>query len=278
MSRTQQETGDDRLDLGRIVRLATLRTVCWSERVGSTNDLALAVARSSDVALPALFVAEHQSRGRGRGSNRWWSSAGALTFSLLIDPYRYQLDPDQWTRIALASAVAICQTIDPLLPPWIGPARIRWPNDVYLKDRKVAGILVENTTARGNGQPGDRRLVVGIGLNVNNSVQKAPAELRQRAVALCDVVGHELDLTGLLERLLRAWFEAVHLLGQGELELARFWQARADLVGEPVELTTPAGPVKGLCCGIAQDGTLLLRTAQGPTTCATGWNLRRCYG
>ncbi len=277
MSETERRTSANAIDLARIAAIEPLRTICWSEQVGSTNDLALVVGRSGDVALPALFLARTQSRGRGRGSNRWWSSTGALTFSLLIDPQVHRLDPEQWTRVALASAVAVCRTIDPMLPPWAGPARIRWPNDVYLKDRKVAGILVENTAVRTDELAARRRLVVGIGLNVNNSAQHAPAELRQRAVALCDVIGSPVGLTTVLEQLLVAWFEAVDALGRGDDGLARFWQARADLVGEPVELDTPTGTLRGLCCGISTDGTLLLHNDHGSHSCATGWNLRRSY-
>jgi len=268
----------EHLQLDRIRAVRQIKTLCWCQRVGSTNDLALSVGRSGDLALPALFVAEEQTRGRGRGSNRWWSSSGALTVSLLIEPEAFGLAPGEWTRVALATATAVCQAIDPLLPEWLGGGRIRWPNDVYLKDRKVAGVLVESTVASEDGQlSSTRRLVVGFGLNVNNSAHAAPAELRQRAVALCDVVGTELDRTGLLVAILEQWFAAVEGLARGARSVSDFWQQRADLVGEPVEIVTPKGTLRGLCCGIDPAGQLVLHTTEGQQIVATGWNLRRVY-
>ena len=120
--------------------------------------------------------ARHQTAGRGRGKHTWWSAEGALTFSVLLEPSTLGIHTRSWPQLSLATAVAICDALAVELRQYeVASAmpRIKWPNDVLIDGRKVCGILIESPA-----QPGVRRrcLVVGIGVNVNNSWKTAPAE------------------------------------------------------------------------------------------------------
>ena len=184
---------DDRFapsDIARIVSETFIDRVDYHEEIESTNSRAtqLAAAASANTVPDdrscVLVLTENQTAGRGRGANRWWSTRGALTFSVLIRPNAVDLPTDRWPQLSLTAGLAVCEAIESLLSDvTVG---IKWPNDVYLSGRKVCGILVE----AGGGQPGSGvigNIVFGIGVNVHNSAENAPHELRDKVIALSDV-------------------------------------------------------------------------------------------
>jgi BirA family biotin operon repressor/biotin-[acetyl-CoA-carboxylase] ligase len=177
-------------DLPRIASETFARSVDFHESIGSTNDRALELARSPDQSLPCLVLAEQQTGGRGRGTNAWWSSEGSLTFSVLIDASEFGLSRDIWPQISLASGLAVCEAVTEFLQ--YKRVQLKWPNDVFLESRKVSGLLVEVP------DPKVSRIVIGIGLNVNNSVQSAPDELREIATTMSDVGLNAFEMTEVL--------------------------------------------------------------------------------
>jgi BirA family biotin operon repressor/biotin-[acetyl-CoA-carboxylase] ligase len=223
-----------------------------------------------------LVVAETQSAGRGRGGNRWWSEAGALTFSLVVDPARdlmarsgQPLAPDRWPRVALTAAVALCDVFAELLPA--EPCALKWPNDVHLSGKKVAGILAEVPPAVA-GVP--RRLVLGMGININNSTNAAPAEIQSTAVSLCDVIGRPIELTVVLETWLEHFGTRLTALADDDPALPQRWQSLCALKGRTVELQSGNRQLRGHCSGIGADGALLLDTGAGPERLYAGTLVR----
>lgn len=135
----------------------------------STNSELMRRARSGTVD-PVLLVAEHQSAGRGRLGRVWDSAPGAsLTFSLGLP-----LAPADWSGLSLAVGVSLAESLHPHV-------RLKWPNDLWLHDRKLAGILVE--TAGSGAAPAPRFTVVGVGINIAprpaQGLSTAPAWLRE---------------------------------------------------------------------------------------------------
>ena len=217
------------LNLDRIQAETFVARVEHHVSLGSTNDRAKELAASDTGALPLLIVADQQTAGRGRGGNRWWTGRGGLAFTLLVEGQSLGDERLSQPLVALATAVAIVEAVTPLLQPddakrdarpphragfrraratgrlekssyAEGHVGLHWPNDVYVGDRKLAGILVEVLP--------DRKHVIGIGLNANNSLADAPPELQQTATTLLDRTGRPHDpteiLTGLLKQLARA--------------------------------------------------------------------------
>jgi BirA family biotin operon repressor/biotin-[acetyl-CoA-carboxylase] ligase len=225
------------------------------------------MALSGNVSLvtPLLIAAGEQSAGRGRGANRWWSNSGALLFSLVFDPSRDQkdrgspvLEADLWSRVALTAAVALCDVLQELLPHI--PRALKWPNDVLLADKKVAGLLVEVPAAL---PPAPRRLVLGMGINVNNSLAMAPCEIQATGTSLCDVSGTAFDLNDLVIAWLQRFAGHLHALALGDAGLPLLWQSLCALSGKTIELHAGNRTVRGLSRGIDGDGALLVETEAG---------------
>lgn len=229
------------------------------EELPSTNDRALRLAESS-ADLPRLIVALRQTLGRGRGANRWWSSEGALTFSLILDATA--VPAERRPLISLLAGGSVCAVVAAALPD--ADVRLKWPNDVYVAGRKAGGILVEAPHAAPD------RLVVGIGLNVNVSLQSAPPEVQQRAVALCDMGGAPLPIGELLSGILHRLETDLERMEAGFTEVLADWRARCLLTGRCITLHDGKRTVSGTCLGYDDDGSLLLQTVAGPRRYRSG--------
>lgn len=238
------------------IRTATfIRHVEVYETLGSTNDRAAELACDSNIKLPALVVTRHQTAGRGRGQNKWWSADGALTFSVLLEPAELGIATANWPQLSLVTAVAIC---DALQNDGTTAAAIKWPNDVMLDGRKVAGILIESP---GGSAPAKNRVIIGVGINVNNSWREAKLGDAPNATALCDITARPHGLQLVLIRVLRAIAVRALQLRSHKPELARAWQKLDLLAGQDVVVETDCRRVEGKCVEIAEDGALIVQTA-----------------
>jgi BirA family biotin operon repressor/biotin-[acetyl-CoA-carboxylase] ligase len=252
----------NRIDLERIRAETLVRGIEYREELRSTNDLALWLARSTSPDLPMLVLAERQTAGRGRGVRRWWSAPGALTFSLLVDVDPVRLPRERAPQIALLTALAVGDALQDLAPEV--PVGLKWPNDVLIGPRKVAGILIEGPPQSAG------RLVIGIGLNVNNSFAAAPAELQASAISLADAVEGTFDRSTVLIQVLRNLGESLDLLIAGRLNLQYRWAPRCVLSGRAVQVGTGPHAVSGICQGLDEHGALLVQTPAGLKRCWSG--------
>lgn len=261
------------LDFDQLARHPFVAAVDWQPTLPSTNDHALGLAARESLATPHLVVAEQQTAGRGRGANRWWSSQGALTYSLVLSTQADRCAvrplssnastpsprPDQWARVALTAGLSLCEALGGLVPHL--DFGLKWPNDVMLGGKKLAGILVEIPPAA---PPAPRRIVLGMGINVNNSLADAPAELQASAATLRDATGLEFDATQVLLAWLSRFAANLQSLVADNDDLALRWQSRCVLTGQAVELQSGERLLRGVSAGIARDGALLLDTPAGP--------------
>lgn len=240
------------MDLRRLLTETFVAAAEHHAKLPSTNDRAREVAAGRGATLPLLVLADRQTAGRGRGSKRWWTGPGALAFSLLLDVRRWAV-ARQEPLVGLAAALAVVEAVEPLLPgQTVG---IHWPNDVFVAGGKLSGVLVERLAGG--------RCVIGIGLNANNSAAQAPEELEGLVITLRDLCGAEVDTTELMLGLLRHLESALRLLAFRPAAVAE----RADqaCLQQGRQLSVRQGPatLRGWCAGIAPDGALLLRTAEG---------------
>jgi BirA family transcriptional regulator, biotin operon repressor / biotin---[acetyl-CoA-carboxylase] ligase len=266
------------LDLDRLEASGVVRMIDYQPSLGSTSDRAIELAAQGDVNLPLLVVTDEQTAGRGRGTNRWLSSQGALTFSLALEAPPELLPQARWPEVALIAGLAVCRALKEAAPR--ADFRVKWPNDVYLNGQKVCGILSESV-------PGWRdRLVVGIGVNVNNRVasgrrrgsycqeQEPPGNdaLPKSAVSLIDHDGMPRDLTEVLISILDHFDQVWHrLIGEGPAELLAEYRSHCFLTGKTVTVAeSSARQTIGLCLGIDDSGRLRLQTQTGPKTIASG--------
>ncbi|WP_013629985.1 biotin--[acetyl-CoA-carboxylase] ligase [Rubinisphaera brasiliensis] len=224
------------------------------DEVDSTNRFA--VANADQLKAPALILAERQTAGRGRGGNRWWSADGALTFSLLLRPGDFDISGEERVRLSLLTAAVLRQSLRNLLPFSAASLQLKWPNDLYLQGRKVCGILLEQAGSNGSG------LVVGVGLNVNNSWANAPEDIRDKGVALCDVLGEPVAAADLLAAFAADFLTAVQDAELRNATLAAGRQAHL-LDGQIITLERSNQRLTGMCEGIDDDGALLVRDTYG---------------
>jgi BirA family transcriptional regulator, biotin operon repressor / biotin---[acetyl-CoA-carboxylase] ligase len=221
--------------------------------LGSTNDYLREIAPSLPRQERLLVVADEQTAGRGRGTNRWWTASGSLACSLLFDPWAREIERRYYPMISLAAAIAIAESAEALLSR--SDVGLHWPNDVFVAGRKLAGVLIEVLS--------DGRHVLGIGCNVNNGVSAAPPELSDIVTSLVDLNGQEYCrgefLRNILERLkgrLDELARSPHTLGRRANELC---------LQHGQTLTIRAGQHEscGVCTGISDDGALVLETPRG---------------
>lgn len=231
------------------------RHVEWREEVESTNTRAAALAGDTTIPLPALVVADRQTAGRGRGANRWWSSDGALTFSVLIDASEAVLPSAQWPLVSLATAVAVGSALEAYLPR--DAAQLKWPNDVYVHGRKICGILVEAPPIR------PARLVIGVGVNVNNRLIDAPQEIHASATSLVDETGVEVDREALLTDIMRRLLAGIDAVAAKRFDLSTDWAPRCLLYGKTVWIDIGDRSISGRCQGLDESGALKVATGDG---------------
>lgn len=228
------------------------RVAVW-ERVSSTNDLA-ARAAGSTCNDGLVILAEEQTAGRGRLGRAWTAPPrSSILMSLLIFLPRAldSADPDAGQDCAWLTALGAVATAE-VVSAWIGrDAAIKWPNDVRVDGRKIAGILVERPAP--HGLPGSSEsarggaAVIGIGLNVNVDRGALPAELESLATSIqIERHGLPVDRSELASHLIRRldyWYDLVRSRGCAALHAP--WRDRNELLGQAVRVATPAGPRSG---------------------------------
>ena len=235
----------------RLERETFLHAAEWFPELASTNSHALALAAEDDLDLPRVIWAARQTAGRGRGHNAWWSSDGALLMSLLVDPSSAGLPFPRWSQIALLTGLAVAETLEEFLPDAL--VQLKWPNDVYVAGRKICGILTEIPPGRTD------RLVVGIGVNVANSLASAPRELQETAVSLIDLTGHSAPTPGdVLLNLMSRWDGWLQRAAISELDFSELWSRRCYLTGETIHVMQGSESLMGRCAGLDPDGALRL--------------------
>jgi BirA family transcriptional regulator, biotin operon repressor / biotin---[acetyl-CoA-carboxylase] ligase len=253
------------IDVVRVLRETNVARAEYRPTLTSTNDRAAECAAQGVKDLPLVVAAGEQTAGRGRGSNRWWTGPGALAFSLLVDAETVAAEATRSPLVSLAAAVAVVDAVGPLLPAH--QVGLHWPNDVFVEKRKLAGILVEVLP--------DRRHMIGIGLNTNNTAADAPSELRPIVATLRDLTDRQHDQTDILIDLLRRLDEEFARLRSDAKSVA----ARANELcldrGRTLTLHWADRTVTGPCRNIAGDGALQLETASGVETFYSGTILAR---
>ena len=201
-------------------------------------------------------AAESQTSGRGRRGRTWLSPSGqGLCLSIILRP---PLAPAQAPQITLMAAVAIARTLE----AWGVQANIKWPNDILVEDRKIAGILTEISTEMDQVD----WVVVGLGLNVNTPAHKIPSAIRGQATSVQIQKGHPLSRTELLCDLLHS-FETCYeqLKAEGFGPIMKQWRRMSDIIGQQVFVDVMGTRHRGTVAAVDDDGVLILEDEEGRT-------------
>lgn len=229
----------------------------YFEELNSTNDYALEMLAKNKPAEGTIIRAATQSAGRGQFGSRWESAAGQ---NLLVSAIFYPrwLEASQQFGLSIAVALALCDTVIALSPQHASSIRVKWPNDLYLADKKAAGILIQNNL-QGSVL---RASVVGIGLNVN---QTQFPETTPNATSLALCFGGSFDLetltSALCENLERRYLS---LKAGNRMGLWAEYERKLFRNGETTRFETLEGRFfTGTIIGVAEDGRLKIETENG---------------
>lgn len=250
-------------DLGRLLRESSLQHIEYHPTLESTSTLAAELLGPLLEHAPSLVLTAEQTSGRGRKGNAWWSAHGALAFTLVLRGEELPLPAARRPLLAIAAGLAVRHALSEFVPGRV--VMVKWPNDVFAESRKICGILVEQQGS--SVRPG---VLVGIGINVNNSTKDAPPEIASRAVSLSELAGRDLDLTEVLLAVLRELDAAVTEISRRPAKLLSELNRYSLLNGGAVKVRAGDTEVGGLCHGIDEDGCLVVQTEQGLVRCSSG--------
>jgi len=199
-------------------------------------------------------VALEQTAGRGRLQRSWASPKGAgLYLSIVLRP---RIELQAWPLITLMTSLAVA---DALLTAHELQADIKWPNDLIVNGRKLAGILTETIET-------DRGRVAIVGIGVNLRANALPDDLRDSATSVEEVTGHAVDAEELLHHLLLSYSRRYDVFHQpsGLEEMAKEWASRSSYAsGRKVRISLENEIVEGMTSGLASDGALRVETDTG---------------
>jgi len=250
--------------LGARLDLSLIRKDLGTQRLGtkfhyfqeldSTNSRARDLAEQA-VPVVEIVVSEYQTHGRGRLGRRWGSPPLAtLYFSAILRP---KLSSEHAAQITLMAAVAVADAAVSFIPQ---SPTIKWPNDVLVDGKKLAGILAEASC------DADRvtYVVLGIGINVNFPRDSMPVELRQRATSFMQLTGFPLEREIVFRRLIQDRDRCYGVLEMSGFDALRpRWEARFNLAGRRVRGELDTEMITGVARGIDRHGALVLEDQNG---------------
>lgn len=227
--------------------------IVYRETVGSTNDLAKELAQKG-AADGTVIIAEEQTAGKGRMGRRWFSPAGkGLWFSVILKP---EISPTDAPKLTLVTAVAVALALR-----GIGiPAGIKWPNDILIHGRKLAGILTEMNAEF------DRvhYLIVGIGINVSLGTGILPSELSDIVTSLEEHMEGRYSRIQILASLLNNLDSLYRNFSQGQFsQILTQWKEMSVTLNRKVRIHAIGNVDEGIAFDIDEEGALLLMKEDG---------------
>lgn len=227
--------------------------IIYKERIGSTSDYAKKIALTAGEGT--VIIAEEQTEGRGRMGRRWISPPGTgIWMSIILKP---KLNPAKAYQITQAIAVAAAKAIKETCGLNAG---IKWPNDIIVNGKKVCGILTEMSAESDQ----IYYIVIGVGVNVNTSLDDIPPELRAKASSLKEELGRYVSRKKLLANMLN-WVEEIYLkfVNNGFGAVIKDCRELSVILGKEVEVIQTDQKYRGRALKIREDGILLIETQEG---------------
>ena len=225
------------------------KKIHYYDEVTSTNSVAKEIASSAEEGT--LVIAEVQKGGRGRMGREWVSPHGGIWMSVILKP---GISLRHASRLTLVAGLAVANVIRNMGLD----ARIKWPNDVRINEKKVCGILTETKAEVDRVE----YVVLGIGIDVNMDLKDIPESFREGSTTLKAEFGRHVNRVSFLQDLL---FELeqqyINFKTQPFSQILNDWLALSDTVGREVKVTTPSRIIEGKAVGVTPDGALVIRKA-----------------
>ena len=248
-------------ELARVLHTSFVgKQVVFRQSADSTQKVALSFAIKPD-SHGTVVIAEQQKSGRGRQKRKWLSPKGGIWLSVVFKP---DIPTAKITMLSFAAALAVCEAIRATGLD----AQLKWPNDVMIYDKKVAGILLDISAEADQ----VNHAVVGIGINANVDASAISARLNgTKVTSISDELGRvasRLDLTRAVLENLERWYLEIETHGAGAI--LREWKKNSDMLGRKVSVKQNNKTIHGVAADINDDGSLLLRTGNGDINVVSG--------
>ncbi len=232
-------------------------TVHTYDCVPSTNTIAKDLA-CKNAPHGTSVIAKNQTDGRGRLGKEWHSEPGKGLFCSII--VRPALTAQDYPKITLAAGLAVSVTLDRLTTT---VSQLKWPNDIYFSGKKCGGILTESSVLAG--QEEDLYAVVGIGINVNNTLQDFPFELKNQVSSLFLETGITFTIFDVFEAVRSELLATLELFSnEGFGQILRAWKRKDFLYGKKMKCVTEKKTIlEGIAMGPDEEGQLHVRDSEG---------------
>jgi BirA family transcriptional regulator, biotin operon repressor / biotin---[acetyl-CoA-carboxylase] ligase len=234
------------------------------EVIDSTNTEARRLVTNGGVSEPVLITADEQFAGRGRQGRNWHSPRGGAWMTLVWPASKA---PAAYSAASLAAAVGVLRGLRDIAP-YGADFRIKWPNDVLVADRKVAGILCEQQLRSAAAEA----IIIGVGVNVDFDAAELPDGLRHPATTLRSAFGRPFEVSAVVEAVGERLVESLTAYEAAGLNTELLEELRNSLayVGEVRQWTSPGSQIEGRVVGLDDEGRLVLDTPAGRVAWASG--------
>lgn len=251
-------------DADEIRKACSIDLVEIHNEISSTNDRAIELIRSDQSPKAAIVVAKQQLAGRGQRDRQWWSNEGSLTFTLVKKIASQSFGSLHLKFVPLAAALAVVDAVESCTR--LSGLEVKWPNDVLVSNRKLSGILVESIAS-----PDSTSLVVGIGVNVNNSEFPQIAEIEAGGFSettsfspssLLIETGVEISQQPLLIEIVNRLSNELVKLVSNQNDFVERYNKRIAFLNQKISLKRKGDhELNGLCKGVDENGALLIETS-----------------
>jgi len=222
------------------------------DELNSTNDYAKELAiKGEDEGT--IVISRIQLTGRGRFDRIWESPEGGVYLSLILRP---KVPPEKSMLLSLMTAIVVSKTISGynLTPD------IKWPNDIRINKKKIAGILIESETCKNKID----YIVIGIGINLNNKIKDLSGKIRKLSTSILKENGSPIDYCDFLSNLLNNFNKYNKLFTDEKYnQILKEWKSQSDTIGKKIIINLNSNPIKGTVIDINESGFLNIMLENG---------------
>jgi len=240
-------------DFCRNLNIDLVKNVFVFDELSSTNIKAKELARHGEQE-GTIVISRVQTKGRGRFDRKWESPDGGLYFSVIFRP---QVKSDKTTLLSLVAALSICETINSI---YAISSTIKWPNDVRINGKKVAGILLESES---DGNKLDF-VILGMGINLNTHIDQLSPELKSTSTSIVNELKQSVDHHEFLRYLLLTLNKYYTVFLNHDINsILSEWKKHSDALGRNVKIVTSSDEIVGKALDIDESGFLIVVTDSG---------------
>ena len=254
LSKSSDPITADEIRQGLSTKVFGKKNIIFLKETDSTNTRAKELA-AQGAPEGTLVIAEKQTSGRGRRGRNWFSPpGGGIYCSLILRPV---LSPSETPRITLMTAVVLAETLISLMKLKL---RIKWPNDILVNGKKLAGILTEISTE----MDAVNYIVVGLGMNVNTQLEDLPREIKKTATSILIETKKPFPRVKLIQHYLKLYEKYYDMFKKNDFEpIMKRWRKLADIIGKQIKVDVIGKTHTGKVVDVDNDGVLILKDDQG---------------